>query len=135
MILKLYGTTLQSVTPDFDARAMTEIGFRRDRKSSMPLDEFERDYELVEERSMTAESAGAVQDEAEQALLADLLAQVEAFEAELESGDVLRLQNTAEDYPKTRDDKKPVVVGGKNLIHFIWRIDPPLRMARFRPRG
>ena len=40
MIAKRYGTKIQSVTPNFDARAMNEIGFQRDNEWSLPADEF-----------------------------------------------------------------------------------------------
>ena len=135
MILKRYGNSFHSVSTDFDSRAMTEIGFRRDRVSSIPVEEFEAGYERVEQRAMTAETAGEVQDEAEQALLSDLLAQVEAFASELNEGEYLVLDNDADDYPKTRDEKKPVIVDGQNQIHFVWRVDPPLRMSRFAPKS
>jgi len=132
MILKRYGTSWQSVTADFDARAMTEIGFRRDRETSIPVEEFDAGYVLIEERTLKAEASGDVQDEAEQAVLADLLSQLNAYAAELSDGEVLRVENDSTDYPKTRDEKRPVVVAGQNRLHFVWRIDPPLRVARYR---
>jgi len=40
MILLRYGTTIQSVEPNFDSKAFTEIGFRRDRGYSSLASDF-----------------------------------------------------------------------------------------------
>ena len=135
MILKKYGTSLHSVDINFDARAMTEIGFRRNHETSIPFDEFEDRYVRDELLELTAEVGGAVQDEAEVGVLAELKAQVEALDAGLEAGQVLLIESEqGNDYPKTRDDKKNVVEDGENRLHFVWRIDPPLRIGRYRIR-
>src|SRR5690606_32799968 len=93
MILRRYGTTVQSVDPNFDARAMTEIGFRRNGQLSISAEEFEARYEKVDERALTAESEGDVKDEAERALLDDLLAQLRALEEEVGEDHVLVVES------------------------------------------
>lgn len=133
MIFKKYGTTMQSVDVDFDARAMTEVGFRRNRETSIPTDEFESTYTHVESRELTAEAAGDVQDAAEKELLANLESTLRAFEAELGDGEVLLIESEqGVDYPKTRDEKTTLVVGHENKLRFTWTIDPPLRVGRYR---
>jgi len=135
MILKKYGSSLHSVDINFDARAMTEIGFRRNHETSIPVDEFEDRYVRDELLELTAEVQGAVQDEAEVGVLAELRTQVEALNAALEAGQVLLIESEqGNDYPKTRDDKKNVIADGENRLHFVWRIDPPLRIGRYRLR-
>lgn len=136
MILRRYGTTVQSVDPNFDARAMTEIGFRRNGQLSISAEEFEARYEKVDERALTAESEGDVKDEAERALLDDLLAQLRALEEEVGEDHVLVVESEqGVDYPKTRDKTKTLVVGYENRLHFTWRVDPPLRMGVYREVG
>src|SRR5690554_7902936 len=72
MIIRRYGTTVQSVQPNFDARAMTEISFRRTSGYSASFEEFSEAYERVDERALTATAEGDVKDEAERALLDSL---------------------------------------------------------------
>ena len=136
MILRRYGTTVQSVEPKFDSRAMTEIGFLRTRSFSMPAEEFFEVYEPVGERALTAEAEGDVKDEAEQALLASLEEQIEALRAGLAEGDVLLVESEpGKDYPKTRDRTHTRVVDGiENRLHFQWTVDPPLRLGVYRRR-
>ncbi len=134
MILKRYGNTLQSVEVDFDARAMNEIGFRRDRQFSIPVDEFESGYERVDQAELTGRAEGAVQDEAEQAALDQLLAALREFEAGSVEGDLVVVESQqGVDYPKTREERSARVDGGKNLFRFLWSIDPPLKVGRYRP--
>ena len=78
MIAKRYGSKLHSVTPNFDARAMNEIGFRRDNEWSEDADEFFSAYEKVETHDLTAAAEGEVQGEAEERLLESLQAQLDA---------------------------------------------------------
>ncbi len=135
MILKKYGNSLHSVDINFDARAMTEIGFRRNHETSITVEEFEDRYTRDEVVELTAEVDGAVQDETEVAVLAALQEQVEALDAKLEAGEVLVVESEqGNDYPKTRDDKRSVAEGGDTRLHFVWRIDPPLRLGRYRIR-
>src|SRR5690606_13352497 len=93
MIARRYGTTVQSVAPNFDSRAMTEIGFQRTNELVMPADEFLERYERVDGRELTAAAEGDVKDEAEQVLLASLLEQLQALEAEVGDGHVLLVEN------------------------------------------
>ena len=133
MIFKKYGTTLQSVEVAFDARAMTEIAFRRDRENSIPTEDFESTYAHVESRELTSESSGYVQDEAEVELLEKLEKSLRAFEAELGPDELLLVESEqGVDYPKTTDEKTTVTEAGENRLHFTWRVDPPLRMGRYK---
>jgi hypothetical protein len=136
MILKKYGNTVQSVEINFDARAMTEVGFRRDRAFSISVDDFESQYEQVDSIELESTAEGDVQDEAEKAVLAGLEAQLRDLDERLGEGEVLLiLSEQGVDYPKTVDEKKNVIVGGQNRLHFYWRIDPPLRLGRYRTAG
>lgn len=132
MILRRYGSTLQSVEVDFDARALNEVGFRRDHELSVDADDFAAGHEKLEERRLTATAEGPVQDEAEKALLEDLERQLRALEDRLGEDQVLVVENTSDDYPKTRDVKKDVVVEGENRLYFEWRVEPPLRIGVYR---
>lgn len=135
MILKKYGKNLHSVEINFDARAMTEIGFRRNHETSISVEEFEDRYVRDELHELTAESEGSVQDEAEVAVLDTLADRLQSLDGGLPVGQVLVIESEqGTDYPKTRDDKKNVVVDGKNRFHFVWRIDPPLRVGQYRIR-
>lgn len=136
MILKRYGSSVQSVETNFDARALTEIGFRRDQRLSMPAEAFESGFEKVDERALTASAAGPVQDEAEEALLADLEEQLAAWLGELGEGEVLLVESEqGQDYPKTRCQQKTVVEQGETRPHFQFTVDPALRLARYRRLG
>lgn len=137
MIVRRYGSKVQSVTPNFDSRAMTEIGFIRTDELVIPASEFEEAYERVDERSLVANSEGDVKVEAEQALLDDLLAQVEALRSELDEGMVLMVESQpGRDFPKLRDHTTVRVVGGiENRLHFTWTVDPPLRLGIYRRRS
>ena len=56
--------------------------------------------------------------------------------AALEEGEVLVVESReGEDHPKTRDRKKNVVVDGGNRLYFYWRVEPPLRLGRYRKKG
>ena len=56
MILLRYGTTIQSVEPNFDSKAFTEIGFRRDHAYSDPADDFFARHARISERLLEAEA-------------------------------------------------------------------------------
>lgn len=135
MILRRYGSTLQSVEIHFDARAMSEVGFRRDHEVSLDADDFAGSHEKLEEHELTATSEGPVQDEAEEALLDDLESQLGELEAGLDEDQLLVVENSRDDYPKTRDEKKDVVVEGENRLYFHWRVEPPLRIGVYRRKG
>lgn len=133
MIVRRYGSTVQSVEPNFDSRAMTEIGFQRSSALSIPTEEFLATYEKEEERAFTAAAEGDVKDEAEAALLAQLLAQLRALEAEVGEDRLLLIESQpGQDYPKTRDKTTTTVVGYENRLHFSWTIEPPLRVGVYR---
>lgn len=135
MILRRYGVNLQSVDVNFDARAMTEIGFRRNHETSISAEEFEDRYVLDERFELEARAEGDVQDEVERAVLADLERQLQALNAALPAGHLLVIESEqGQDYPKTRDDKQNVLVDGENRLRFAWRVDPPLRVGRYRLR-
>jgi hypothetical protein len=136
MILKQYGTSYESIETNFNPRALTEIAFRRDRVFSIPTEEFETTYERVEVISFAPETEGDVHDQAEGELLQALEANVKGAVAALEEGEVLVVESReGEDYPKTRDTKKNVVVDGGNRLYFYWRVEPPLRLGRYRKKG
>lgn len=136
MLLRRYGSTVQSVETNFDARALNEIGFRRDQRWSLPWPEFEASYTRVEGGDISADSEGWVQDEAEQELLRVLEARLQERLASLGPDEVLLVESEqGNDYPKTRDEKKTVPVEGENRLHFTWRVDPPLRVGVYRKVG
>ena len=136
MILKQYGTSFHSVQPNFNSRALTEIGFRRDRAFSMGFEEFADTYEKVGEKCLSPETEGDVHDHVEAALLGALEEGVEDALASLGSGEVLVVESReGQDYLKTRDTKKNVVVDGENRLYFHWRVDPPLRLGVYRKKG
>jgi len=133
MILRRYGHTLHSVRPNFDSKAMTEIGFRRDQERSLPVSELGEQYQLVETLDLSSQADGYVHDEVEQALLADLESQLKALEARLGEGEVLVVESEqGVDYPKTRSEQKNEVIQGENKIHFYVNVHPPLRIGRYR---
>ena len=68
-MFRLYGSTYQSVTYEFEGKALTEVGFRRDHERSLTPDELEEGYELIETVHLTSEAEGDVQAETEQLLL------------------------------------------------------------------
>jgi hypothetical protein len=133
VILRRYGDSMQSVELNFDAKAMTEIGFRRDRELSEPFESFEAAYRQVESWELTAETEGYVQNEVEKELLQQLEAQVRELEGRLGDDEVLVvLSQQGVDYPKTRTEQKTVVEEGENRLYFFLRVEPPLRIARYR---
>lgn len=135
MILRRYGTAVHSVELNFDAAAINEIGFRRDQQLSIPAEEFESGWEKVEEKSFAPTQEGRVQIETDRALLKKLTTAVRAMEAELGQDEVLFVENRqGQDYPKVSDQQKTIVEGHENVIHFSARVDPPLRMGRYRKR-
>ena len=135
MIAKRYGSKVQSVTPNFDARAMNEIGFQRDNEWSLATDEFAETYEKVETHELTAAAEGEVQGEAEEKLLESLLEQLLAVEKTVGDGGVLMIESEqGTDYPKTRHTQTNQVVGHENRLYFRFTVEPPLRVAVYRKR-
>lgn len=136
MIFRRYGTTYQSVVMDFDANALNEIAFRRDREQSIPAAEFDARYQVVETLELATDASGPVQSETEQRMLDDLGARVNEIVARLGSGEVLVVENEqGHDYPKPRQQTKNVVVEGENRLHFEYTMEPPLRVTVRRPAG
>lgn len=136
MIVRRYGNTVQSVQPNFDSRAMTEIGFLRTGALSLTADAFLEEYERVGEQQLTAAAEGSVKDETEQQLLASLRAQLTQLEEELGQRHLLVVESEpGRDYPKTRDRTTTLVVGGENRLHFQWTVDPPLKLGVWRRKG
>lgn len=133
MILKKYGTTMQSVDMNFRASAMTEVGFRRDRETSIPVEQFESEWTQVEEKTFSPRSEGDVQTEVEQAMLDELTSEVRTFEEALGEGEVLVVESeSGVDYPKVRHESRGVIIEGENKLVFTGRIEPGLRIARYR---
>ena len=130
MILRRYGKSYCSVELKFESKALTEIGFKRDRQVQIPTDQFEAEYGLVEAHELSATADGDVQDEVEQTLLQDLAAQVGALVGDMTAGDVLVIESEqGVDYPKTRGAQRTIVVRGENRLHFTVRVEPPLRVS------
>ena len=135
MIFKKYGNSFHSVRPNFDSRAMTEIGFQKSGEESVPVAEFEERYERAEGRELVAEAEGDVQDQVEKEMLARL--QEQLVELEGASADaVLVIENEqGKDYPKTREKQTMKAVGHDNKLYFQRSIDPPLRVGIYRSRN
>ena len=129
MILKRYGTSYHSVTPNFNPLAITEIGFMRDRARNIRVDDFDARYRLVEEVELGAEADAKVQRHAERTLLEKLERSLAERVGSLEDGQVLIIRNERDDWPKTRERKEGVIVDGENRFHFHWWVDPPLKVG------
>lgn len=136
MIFRKYGTKYHSVVPNFDARAMTEVGFQRSGDEPIDADEFAAQYERIDGRELTATAEGSVQDEVERETLNRLLEQLRALESEVGPEAVLVVESEqGKDYPKTREKTTTKVEGLSNKLHFERTIDPPLRIGVYRKRG
>ena len=135
MIAKRYGNKIHSVQPNFDARAMNEVGFTRDHDWSMDAQEFSETYEQVEKHDLTAAAEGEIQGEAEETLLTLLQDQLVAVSQAANDGVVLVLSEQGVDYPKTRHTQTTRVVDGANRLYFRFSVEPPLRVAVYRKRS
>ena len=136
MILRRYGDSVQSVVVNFDSRALTEIGFRRDHGDTHPVEAFFATHERVRGHELSVTTEGYVQDEVEHQLLVDLERQMLELEKAL-SEDELHLVESEQgvDYPKTRTVQKTVVQEAENRLHFTITVKPPLRLGTFRNVG
>ena len=135
MILRRYGSSFQEVEPNFDARALTEIGFRRTHGKAIPSEEFEKDYEQVSTRDLDGVATGDVHDEVETHVLQELRESLAGVEASLGVDEVVVIESQqGVDHPKTRSDQRTVAVQGENRLHFTVRIEPPLTVGVVRPR-
>jgi hypothetical protein len=133
MILRRYGNAMHSVALNFDSKAMTEVGFRRDHELSVPVDEFTQSYTRGNTAELTAETEGWVQDEVEKNVLVQLEKKIRELESQLGDGAVLVVESEqGVDYPKTRTEQKTVVERGENRLYFTVRVHPPLRISQYR---
>ena len=136
MILRRYGESFHSVEPDFDPRAMNEVGFRRDRVFSITVDELSQSYEAGEVHDLVAEAEGPVQTEAETAVLIDLEAQLSALVDGLgEDGVVVVESEPGQNYPKMKETRSNVIVDGENKFHFRRYVEPPLKVRVYAKRA
>lgn len=136
MILKRYGNKLQTVRPNFDAHAMSEIGFSRDEEEAFTAEEFEAAWERDDIRELRATSESHVQTVAEHALLHSLEEQVLNLEQEVGTHRALVIENVqGKDMPKTHHTQRVLVEEGENRLHFEFSVDPPLRLGIYRRRA
>jgi hypothetical protein len=136
MIFKRYGTALHSVDPNFESKALNEIGFRRDGERQLSAEDFEASYEHLMTHDLIAEAEGSVQDHTEQLLLDRLESRLLELEAGLEPDCVVVIENKGgPEYPKTRQRTRNVVVDGENRLHFLYTVAPGLRAGVYRKRG
>ena len=129
MILRRYGSWYHSVRTNFNPSALTEIGFQRDRALSISASDLEAKYASVAGHEVIAEAGGDVQRHAERDILARMDEAIERRVAALEHGQLLVVQNERDDWPKTRERREAVVVGGENRFRFQWSVEPPLRLG------
>lgn len=135
MILRRYGAAFHSVQLNFDSRALTEVGFRRDGETQVPTDEFEARYEKVEGHELEATAEGHVHDEVERELLGTLESRIQEILSGLDDDEILVVESQqGPEYPRTRARQRNVHVEGENRLHFTVWIDPPLRVAVYRRR-
>lgn len=136
MLLRRYGSKIQSVEPNFDPNALTEIGFTRTSDLSTTADDFEEEYEKVSSHEITGRTEGGVKTEVEGELCRHLERSLMETVESLEPGEVLLVENKAgEDHPKMRDKTTGVVVAGENRFHFEYTVDPPIRVGVYRRRS
>jgi hypothetical protein len=132
MIFRRYGNAYCSVELNFDSKALNEIGFRRDKAESIPVEELET-FEKKASHELVAEAEGSVQDETEQVLLQRLAEQLLAIDRRLGPDEVLVVDNDqGNDWPKTKQQTKNIIVGGENKLHFTYTMGPPLRATVWR---
>jgi hypothetical protein len=135
MIFRRYGKSYHSVTPNFDSRAMTEVGFQKSGEEPVEVPEFEAGYERISGHELTATAQGAVQDQVEKEMLEALRRQLVELEQGLDGNSVVVIESEqGKDYPKTREKTTTTVVGNENKLHFERYIEPPLRVAVYRKR-
>jgi hypothetical protein len=136
MLLRRYGKNIQSVEPNFQANALTEIGFIKTDGFRAQADDFADEWEAVDARVISGTTVGDVKSEVESALLADLLRQLDEVLAEAGAGAVVLVENAlGQDHPKTRDSTQTLVVDGENRLRFTYTVDPPLRVGVYRRKA
>jgi len=125
MIIRRYGNRFHSVALDFNPAAMTEVGFRRDRKQEWEVGEFTDRYRMAREEEIITEATHPVQDGAERAMLLALEEKFNAIYAALEEGQYLSVESKlGVDHPRTRYDRS--TRGG---CEFTYTLDRPLRLG------
>ncbi len=135
MLLRRQGSRIQQVETHFDPRALTEITFRPAGGFSEDAESFDARMEPGEIHLLDATAHGAVQAEAEQALLDLLEARLREVLEGLGPSEVLVIEShPGVDWPKTRERRKDVIIDGENRFHFHWWVEPPLRVVVYRPR-
>lgn len=133
MIFRRYGTTYQSVDPNFESTALNEIGFRRDRERSFTDEEFQAQHEHLVTHDLTAAAEGSVQDHTEQLMLDRLESRLLELESQLDPDCILVVENgDGHDWPKTRQETRNVVEHGETRLHFSYTVAPALRIGVYR---
>jgi hypothetical protein len=136
MIVRRYGRNMESVRPNFDPLAMTELGFRRDREWSMPADDFADSHVRESLHELVADAEGDVQIDVETRVVRDIESQLLHLEEQAPPGHLLVIENEqGVDQAKTGGRQSSVLVGGENRLHFHWTVDPPLKVGIYRPRS
>ena len=127
---------MHSVDLNFDSRALTEIGFRRNKEHSEPVDAFMVRCERVGGHDFSGQTEGSVQSEVERRLLKDMESEIRRIHRRLGLDEVLLIESEQGiDYPKTRTRTRTVIVDGENRLRFITRVHPPLRVGVYRKRS
>ena len=135
MIMRRYGSRYHGVTPNFDPHAMNEIGFQKTDDEAIAAEDFTARYERAESFELTSTADGEVQGETEAQVLRHLRKQLEQLHANLKDDELLVVESEiGRDYPKMREKVTGTVVAGANRLHFNRYVDPPLRVAVYRPR-
>lgn len=134
MILRRYGNAYHSVEPNFNPAALTEIGFRRNRRFSVSVADFKEQWERIDRIGLEAEAQGKVQRETEWAMLQQLETALGDKVSALTEGDVLVVESGRDDWPKTCERKEVVADGLDNRFHFRWWVEPALKVAVYRRR-
>jgi len=133
MIFRQYGSKYHSVTPNFDPRALTEVGFRRDGQTSLSLEEMAEGYEEVRGSELSAQATAPNLHDAEQSVVRDMEAQVLEMVAGLAPEEILVIGNRpGVDHPKSHHERTNSTEGGRG--YRAW-VDPPLRITVFRRRA
>ena len=120
--------------PNFNPTAITEIGFQRDRRLSIPVADFEAEWERIDGSEVSAEANETVQREAERLLLRRLEEALREKLSKLAEGEVLVVESGRDDWPKTRERKEVVAEVLDNRFHFHWWVEPALKVAVYRRR-
>jgi hypothetical protein len=136
MIFRRYGTVFHSVDPNFESKALNEVGFRRDGERRLSEEEFEAAYEHLVTHELDAEAEGPVQDHTEQLLLDRLESRLLELESGLDPDCVLVIENKdGPDHPKTKQQTRNTIVDGENRLHFTYTVAPNLRAGVYRKRA